>query len=101
MSLEDRIDELSSELADVKMQLTDVQEQLKRLNNGKFDAVRRDMANVAADSRVVVNVMEAHGSVIERFERTLTRLEMRCPLMKPDTSEFESVGSKCEDTKKG
>jgi hypothetical protein len=95
MSVGDRIDELSSELAAIK-------EQLEQLSNGKFEAIRKSMAIVAAESRVVVNVITAHGNVIERFERTLTRLDLRCPLMKPDTSEFESVGNKkCGDTEEG
>jgi hypothetical protein len=93
MSLEDRIDELFSELAAVK-------EQLEELNNGKFEDIRKAMAQVAAESRVVVNTVQTHGDLIVRLERILTRLDLRCPLMKPDTSEFENVGKRvCKEVK--
>lgn len=59
--------------------------------NGKLEAIEKQMAVVAANSQVVVNTVESHGDTIGRLEKTLTRLDIRCPLMKPDTGEFPEI----------
>lgn len=59
--------------------------------NGQLEEIKRQIAKVAANSQVVVNTVQTHGDVIQRLERTLTRLDIRCPLMKPDTDEFQQV----------
>lgn len=59
--------------------------------NGALDEIRKEMKVVSANSQVVVNVVEAHGSVLEQMEKTVRRLRMRCPLLKPGTEEIEPV----------
>jgi hypothetical protein len=84
-----------------KLERLDALEQ--RLNaldtNGKLGEIERQTTTVAANSQVVVNTVQAHGDTIQRLERTLTRLDLRCPLMKPDTSEFAKVGEGEDPTK--
>lgn len=78
--------------------LEQLEERLTKLDtNGHLDEIRLEMAKVAANSQVVVNTVQSHGDTIQKLERTLTRLDIRCPLLKPETSEFEKV--KGEDPK--
>lgn len=57
----------------------------------ELGAIEKRMAEVAANSQVVVATVQSHGDVIQRLERTLTRLNLRCPLLKPDTDELPKV----------
>jgi hypothetical protein len=59
--------------------------------NGALDEIRKEMKTVAANSQVVVNVVEAHGDTLGRMEKTVERLHMSCPLLKPSTAELEAV----------
>ena len=59
--------------------------------NGKLDEIERQMITVAANSQVVVNTVESHGGALSRLEKTLTRLNLRCPLMKPKTDELPAL----------
>ena len=84
---------LADQLEKKLERLNDLEQRLTALDtNGKLDAIERQMAKVAANSQVVVNTVESHGDVIAKLEKRLTRLDLRCPLMKPETSEFEKVG---------
>lgn len=72
--------------------LEELEERLTALDtNGKLGEIKRTMAEVAANSQIVVNTVESHGDTIGKLEKTLTRLDLRCPLMKPDTSELPAV----------
>jgi hypothetical protein len=85
VSLESQIKKLFSEIQALNKKLGE-------MDNGKFDEMRRQMARVSADSQVVVSTVKSHGDVLEKLGKRLTRLDLRCPLMRPDTSEFEKVG---------
>jgi hypothetical protein len=60
-------------------------------SNGKLDEIRKEMKTVAANSQIVVNVVESHGDTLAKLERTVERLHMRCPLLKHDTDEVPAV----------
>lgn len=69
--------------------------------NGQLDSIKEQMGSikeqmviVAANSQVVVNTVESHGDTIGKLEKTLTRLDLRCPLMKPDTGEFPEISER-------
>jgi hypothetical protein len=83
MPLEGQIKKLFAELAKINRRLDGI--------DASGEETKKAMKSVAADSRVVVSTVQAHGGVIEKLERSLTRLDLRCPLMKPDTSEFLKV----------
>ena len=69
-----------------------LEERLTALDtNGQLDEIKKTMVRVEANSQVVVNTVEAHGDTIGRLEKTLQRLDLRCPLMKPETDEFPQV----------
>jgi len=80
-----RLDELEARLAalDTNGKLESVQRQMGE--------IKSSMAKVAADGQVVVSTVISHGDTIARLEKTLTRLDLRCPLMKPGTDEFPKV----------
>jgi hypothetical protein len=83
------VDQLDDKLA----RLDELEARLNALdNNGKLEEIKKQMAQVAANSRVVVHEVERHGTILDGVETTLRRVQLRCPLMKPDTSEFEKVG---------
>jgi hypothetical protein len=84
------VDQLDDKLA----RLDELEKRLNALDNGKLEEIRKEMMTVAANSQVVVNTVESHGDVIAKLEKRLTRLDLRCPLMKPDTDEFESVSER-------
>jgi len=87
--------------------LDDIQKQLKRLDvleqkinkldtNGTLDEIRKEMQKVAANSDIVVNTVESHGGIIQIMENALTRLNLRCPLMKAATGEVRAVTERIE-----
>lgn len=88
-----------NELEKKLTRLDELEQRLTALDtNGRLDGVREEMeqikksmASVAADSRVVVSTVESHGSTIQKLENTLTRLNLRCPLLKPSTEELPKV----------
>jgi len=83
-----RLDEINKQLA----RLDVLEQKISELDpNGKLDEIKYEMRVVAANSQVVINTVEGHGENIRRLEKTLTRLDLRCPLMKPSTDEFPSV----------
>lgn len=53
----------------------------------KLEEIREEMAKVAANSRLVVSQVEQHGTVIASLEKKLTRLNLRCPLIKDSPSD--------------
>lgn len=72
--------------------LDELEQRLAALDtNGKFEEIKKAMVRVEANSRVVVSTVEGHGDLIVRMEKVLTRLNLRCPLLKPDTSEFPKI----------
>lgn len=80
--------------------LDELEKRLTALDtNGKFEEIKRVMAQVEANSRVGVNTVESHGSMIMRMEKLLTRLELRCPELKPTTGEFQKVSEATERKK--
>lgn len=82
------VDELEKRLA----KLDEIEQRLAKLDtNGRLEDIRKEMAQVAANSRMVVTQVEANGNMIANMEKTITRLNVRCPLMRPDTNEFPKV----------
>jgi hypothetical protein len=89
------VNELEKKLS----RLDELEQRLGALDtNGRLDDLKKEMAQVAANSRMVVTQVEANGNMIANMEKTVLRLNIRCPLMKPDTSEFPKVleEPKCE-----
>lgn len=87
--------DVEAALKKVFAKLDELSERLDGLDtNGKLEEIQKQMSTVAANSQVVVNTVESHGDVIAKLEKRLTRLDLRCPLMKPDTDEFESVSER-------
>lgn len=83
---------LADEMEKKLKRLDALEQRLNALdNNGKLDEIKTEMAKVAANSRMVVNQVEANGTMIASMEKTISRLNVRCPLMKPDTDEYPSV----------
>lgn len=83
---------LADEMEKKLKRLDSLEQRLNALdNNGKLDEIKKEMATVAANSRAVVHQVEANGTMIANMEKTITRLNVRCPLMKPDTDEYPSV----------
>ena len=82
--------------AEVKKLFSKLEEIEKRLDdldsNGELLEIKRVLNTVAADWQGVKSVVENQGNVAARMERVLSRLELRCPLMKPATDEFKKVG---------
>jgi len=74
--------------------LDDLERRLSDLDDGKLAEIKKEMAVVAANSQVVVNTVRSHGDTIGRLEKTLTRLDLRCPLLKPDTGEFPNISER-------
>ncbi len=86
-SLIDSLDQRLERLDAIEQRLNDLD------TNGQLDSIQKQMELVAANSQVVVSTVQSHGDTIQRLEQTLTRLNLRCPLMKPDTSEFKEAGT--------
>jgi cystathionine beta-lyase/cystathionine gamma-synthase len=85
-ALTDRLEAKLSRLDELEKRLTALD------TNGKLDAIENQMKKVASNSQVVVTTVQSHGETIARLEKTLTRLNIRCPLLKPKTEELPSVG---------
>ena len=83
-----RLDALEERLAAL-----DTNGTLAEIKN-EMSTMRDAMAVVAANSRLVVHTVEPHGDTIAQLEKTLTRLNLRCPLMKPDTGEFNEISER-------
>lgn len=82
--------------------LDELEKRLAALDtNGKFEEIKKQMTAVAVNSRLVVTQVEAHGDVLARMEKTSMRLSLRCPLLKPETSEFEKVDACGSDGETG
>ena len=73
--------------------LESLEKRLARFDtNGKLDAIEKQVKMVASNSEIVVNTVIRHSNFIAKLEKDLTRLELRCPLLKRDTAEVEKVG---------
>ena len=83
---------LADQLEKKLTRLDELEQRLTALDtNGKLDEIERQMQKVAANSQVVVNTVESHGETIAKLEKTLPRLGLRCPLMKPGTDDLPTV----------
>jgi ABC-type phosphate transport system auxiliary subunit len=74
--------------------LDDLEKRLSDIDNGKLAEIKKAMERVETNSRIVVSTVESHGDTIGRLEKTLTRLNLRCPLLKPDTGEFPNISER-------
>ncbi len=82
----------SAEVKKVFAKLEEIEGRLNALDsNGELQEIKDVLNRVAADWKGVKSVVENQGNVTARMERVLTRLELRCPLMKPATDEFAKV----------
>jgi hypothetical protein len=87
--------------------LDDLEKKLTALDtNGRLDYVReemekirKEMVKVAANSRIVVTTVESQGTTIENLEKVIRRINIRCPLLKPTTDEFQSITAVSEREK--
>lgn len=77
------LEQLSCCVKALESQLAKLDERLSEIDtNGKLDEIRKEMAVIAANSCVVINTVQAHGAILERTERMLMLLDLRCPLLK-------------------
>lgn len=75
--------------------LEELEARLSKLDtNGTLSEIQKEMKKVAANSRAVVHQVEANGTMIANMEKTVSRLNVRCPMMKADTDEFESISER-------
>lgn len=84
------IDKLEKKLT----RLDELEARLAKLDsNGTLDEIKADMKKVAANSQLVVIQVEEHGCLLAMFEKSLTRLNLCCPLIQSaETNEFEKAG---------
>lgn len=61
--------------------LVELSERVDRLANGKFSALREEMANVSANSQIVIQVVKEHGHVLGEVRRLTEQLQLRCPMI--------------------
>jgi hypothetical protein len=83
---------------DVKKLFVEIQKINKRLDelpsNGDVEKLTEAAKKLVANTAGFENVVIDHGATLGRMLRVIERLERRCPLMKPETDEFESVSAK-------
>lgn len=57
----------------------------------QIEAMQAAVHSAVSNSELVLNGYQEHGTRIEQISRRMERINVRCPLMKPDTNEFEKV----------
>lgn len=65
--------------------------------NGKLDRLSEAMAVVSANSRLVVDTVQAHGRAIAYMQKNNEKIKLKCPLIKKDTEEMELDVAKCAE----
>lgn len=59
---------------------------------GQLEEMTKAVHSAVSNSELVLNGYQQHGTSIENLTRLIERLRIRCPLMKPITSELEKIG---------
>jgi hypothetical protein len=70
--------------------VTDLTREIVKVKDEMVE-VKRLVRLSAANAELVYEGYQQRGGEIERLERRMERLNIRCPLMKPPTDEFTKV----------
>lgn len=87
----------SSEIKKLFHELNEIKRRLDGLDtNGDVEEIKKAATQLVANTRGFEATVKDHGAELHRIMRVIERLERRCPLMRPKTDEFESVGG-CDE----
>lgn len=87
----------SAEAKKLFAKLEEINRRLDALqSNGDVEDIKKAAKTLIANTQGFEATVKSHGAELHRIMRVIERLEKRCPLMRPRTDEFESVGG-CDE----
>lgn len=77
--------------AQILTRLAELRDRVARLSNGELSTIKAEMMKIAANSQLVVQVVQEHGQVLGEVRRLTEQLQLRCPMISAEPAAPEDA----------